>query len=121
MIDRVLTEEEGVITHSVFKAGEDDDGEGDGDGDGEDDDAEKKQETDILKTFKHQYIAEVVREKKIHFQKVPRLGAFMAIPLCYNSCLFDDALQNAVEDYSAKQKEIEEQDKKKAEWEDAQA
>ena len=61
-----------MITHSVFKEGEDDDGDGDGEGDGDEDgegDAadKKKDNNDILKTFKHKYIAEVVREKNIHF------------------------------------------------------
>ena len=52
-----------------------------------------------MKTVKHKYVAEVVREDKIHFQKVPRLGAFMVVPLIYESCLFDEALQAAVENY----------------------
>jgi len=35
----------------------------------------------------HIYVPEVVREPKMHFYKVPRLGAFLAIPLEYKSCL----------------------------------
>ena len=46
-------------------------------------------ETDILKTFKqYKYVPEVVREQRMHYYRVPRLGCFMAVPLVYNSCLF---------------------------------
>ena len=47
-------------------------------------------------TFKHTYVKEVVREPLMHFYRVPRLGAFMAVPLVYNSCLSESALDNAV-------------------------
>ena len=53
----------------------------------------------------------------MHFQKVPRLGCFMAIPLVYNSCLSNEALEEAVEDYLVVSKEREEQDRQKAEYE----
>lgn len=52
-----------------------------------------------MTSFKHIYVKEVVREPRMHYYKVPRLGAFMAVPLVYNSCLFEDALDNAVADY----------------------
>ena len=61
---------------------------------------------------------EVVREPKMHFKKVPKLGCFMAIPLVYNSCLFNDALEEAVENYMVVSKEREEQEKQKAEQEE---
>ena len=56
----------------------------------------------------------------MHFYKVPRLGSFLAIPLVYNSCLFEDALDNAVQDYLHIQKAREEQNKERAEWEEEQ-
>jgi hypothetical protein len=37
----------------------------------------------------------------MHFYKVPRLGSYMAIPLEYFSCLSENALDNAVQDYLA--------------------
>jgi hypothetical protein len=66
MVDKVLKQEDGVLTHKVFGPAEDD---GDGDADGSEnggavDDAG---EADILKTFKHTYVPEVVRESQIHF------------------------------------------------------
>ena len=42
----------------------------------------------------------------------------MAIPLVYNSCLFNDALEEAVENYMVVSKEREEQEKQKAEQEE---
>jgi len=61
-------------------------------------------------------VPEVVREPKISYQRVPRLGCFMAVPLIYNSCLFNEALEEAIEDYLVISKEKEEQDRQKAEW-----
>jgi len=58
-----------------------------------------KLEEDILTSFKHVYVNEVVREARMHFQRVPRLGAYMAVPLVYEHCLTDQALDAAVEDF----------------------
>jgi len=33
------------------------------------------------------------------FKTVPRLGAFMAVPIIYESCLSDEALESAIADY----------------------
>ena len=43
-------------------------------------------------------IKEVVREPRIHYFKVPRLGSYMAIRLEYNSCLFEEAFDAGVQD-----------------------
>ena len=56
----------------------------------------------------------------MHFEKVPRLGCYMAVPLIYNSCLFNEALEEAVEDYQTVLKEKEEQDKLRADHEQQQ-
>ena len=42
---------------------------------------------DIVEQFKHIYVEEVVREPKMHYWTVPRLGSFLAVPLVYKSCL----------------------------------
>jgi hypothetical protein len=44
-------------------------------------------------------VKEVVREPRMHFFKVPRLGSYLAVRLEYQSCLFEDALDAAVSDY----------------------
>ena len=56
----------------------------------------------------------------MHFYKVPRLGSFMAIPLVFKSCLFEDALDHAVSDYFAVLKAREDQEKAKQDFEDEQ-
>ena len=56
-------------------------------------------EKDILESFKHVYVKEVVREKRMNFTRVPRLGSYMAIPLIYNSCMTDEALEESVRDF----------------------
>jgi hypothetical protein len=33
------------------------------------------------------------------YKRVPRLGSFMAVPLIYQSCLSDEALEAAISDY----------------------
>jgi len=105
MVDVVLDSEKAVISHEVFKTEE----EGDADeGDDAASNAQDEKKKDIIDTFKHSYIPEVVRESRMHFEKVPRLGCFMAIPLVYNSCLFNEALEEAVEDYQIISKEKEE-------------
>lgn len=45
---------------------------------------------------KYIYVKEVVREPRMHFFKVPRLGSYLAIKLEYESCLFEEALDIAV-------------------------
>jgi len=97
MVDRVLSSEDGPRTHSVFEAGEEEEAEAEVVDD--DDAAPKKKTDDILDTFRHVYVKEVVRDPKMWFKRVPRLGSFMAIPLVYNSCLSDEALEKAVGDY----------------------
>jgi hypothetical protein len=47
---------------------------------------------------KFMVVPEVVREGKIHFFKVPRLGSYMAIRLEYETCLFEEALDAGVAD-----------------------
>jgi hypothetical protein len=43
-------------------------------------------------------IDEVVREPRIHFFKVPRLGSYLAVRLEYNTCLFEEAFEAGVAD-----------------------
>lgn len=71
---------------------------------------------DILLGFKHLYVSEVVRDSKINFQKVPRLGAYMAVPLVYESCLSDEALEALVADTNLVNTQREEQAREKEAW-----
>ena len=45
----------------------------------------------------------------MHFYRVPKLGSFIAVPLIYNSCQFEEALDKAVADYIETVKRKEEQ------------
>ena len=96
MVDRVLSAEDGPRTHSVFEAAEDEEAPAEED---EESGEAKKKTDDILDTFRHVYVKEVVRDPKMWFKRVPRLGSFMAVPLVYQSCLSDEALEAAVVDY----------------------
>jgi hypothetical protein len=44
-------------------------------------------------------VSDVVREPRMHFFKVPRLGSYLAIKLEYDSCLNEKAFDEAVRDY----------------------
>lgn len=46
------------------------------------------------------YRAEVTREPRMKFFKVPRLGSYMAVPLVYSSFLFPESLDTALKDYA---------------------
>ena len=69
--------------------------------------------TDILDTFKHIHVPQVVREKKMHYQRVPRLGSYLAIPMTYRHCLTDSALDEATNDYKNVMAQREEQEREK--------
>ena len=56
----------------------------------------------------------------MHFYRVPRLGAFMAVPLDYSSCLFEKSLDQAISDHQSYLKQIEELEKAKKEWDEEQ-
>lgn len=43
-------------------------------------------------------VDEVVREPRIHFFKVPRLGSYLAVRLEYETCLFEEAFEAGVAD-----------------------
>jgi hypothetical protein len=61
------------------------------------------------------FVKDVVREPRMHFFKVPRLGSYLAIRLEYSSCLFEEALDAAVHDsLDIKNKLKEQEEEKKA-------
>jgi len=118
MVGAVLHPNQG-ISHQLFAgAGEDEEAPADDD---EEEGAAKVKNTDILSTYPHKYVSHVVRQKDIHFWRVPRLGSFMAIPLIYKSCLSEAALDEAIVDWGEVSKKVEAQDAKKAEFEEEQA
>lgn len=118
MIGKILNPEQGVC-HDLFKPQEDVDAPED-----PEDGAEVTPKVDdILTTYKHEFIdvKSLVTNNRLHFWKVPRLGCFMAVPLVYNSCLSENALDTAIANWGEVSKEIEQQDKDRAEYEETMA
>ena len=66
----------------------------------------------------HVLIKEVVREPRIHFFKVPRLGSYMAIRLEYDSCLFVEAYNDGIRDALSCKDRLKEQEEHKKEHEE---
>ena len=68
---------------------------------------------------KHVLIPEVVREQRMHFFKVPRLGSFLAIRLEYNSCLYVDSYNTGLEDYKSMKGRIAAQEEERMKHDEA--
>jgi hypothetical protein len=98
MVGAVLTNDAG-ISHRLFAEGEEEAAEEEAEG-SENGERPKVDKTDILNASKFKYVPEVVEEPAIKFWKVPRLGAFMAIPLVYKSCLLEGSLDKAIVDWA---------------------
>ena len=84
----------------------------------EGEDVTTEEPRDITDWFKHIYVPEVVREPRINYQRVPRLGSYMAIPLIYQNCLYVEALEEAVSNWKDVQQRKAEQDREKQDFED---
>ncbi len=88
MVDEILTQEEG-LTFDVFKEPEPVD-------EPVEEELEEGEERPIKEPEeqfpKYAYIKEVVREPRIKFYRVPKLGCFLAIAMEYDSCLFEESL-----------------------------
>lgn len=62
---------------------------------------------------KYVYVQEVVREPRMYFFKVPKLGSYLAIKLEYDCCLSESALDAAVYDFIDLRVKIREQEEEK--------
>lgn len=85
LVDQVLKQEEGITYEKLYS------------------DAANPASEEFKKEDppKHIIIPEVVREPKMHYYRVPKLGSYMAIKLEYESCLFEDAYDEAIDNYNA--------------------
>ena len=97
MRDQRLKPEEGV-TYDIFKEKEAE-GEKEGAEGGEEaEGGEKVEEVPEEEEEPHLLIKDVVREPRMKFFEVPRLGSYLAVPLNYEKCelepSFDKGLQN---------------------------
>jgi hypothetical protein len=103
MVDKILEPEEG-ITYGLFQDDENEEAAEEEpeepEEEEEDEDGEKKPvPPPVEKLPKHIIIDEVVREPRMHFYRVPKLGSYLAVKMEYQSCLFEEAFGAAVEDY----------------------
>lgn len=118
MVNKVLQPTQGIC-HKLFVEGGDQEEEAEpaAEEDGGEPRENAADKNDILKTFKHVYVPNVIRDKNIHYWNVPKLGAFMAIPFVYRSCLFPEALDAALLDYQDVKARLTKQQEDKQEWE----
>ena len=106
MIDQILKQEQG-LTFDVFQdeqpaegQGENENQEAENEEGAEGEDGQQKAKKEPEEVFPRSiYVKEVVREPRVHFYKVPKLGSYFAIRLEYDSCLFEGALDSAVADF----------------------
>ena len=121
MVDKILKKEEGV-TYSLFEEEPPAEAE-------EEPKEEEEEGGDEINKFKappkpkpirHILIPEVVREPKIHYYTVPRLGCYLAIKLEYNSCLNEEAFDDSIGDYAAVNQKRLDLEKEKKDYEDGQ-
>lgn len=66
----------------------------------------------------HILVKEVVREPRIHFFKVPKLGSYLAVRLEYQSCLSVEAYNDGVKDALSIRERLREQEELKKEHEE---
>ena len=100
LVDQVLTKKQG-LTFDVFEDKLDEEG-----------------KVIPQEELPHVIIKEVVREQRIHFFKVPRLGSYMAIRLEYESCLSVEAYNDGVRDSLSVRERLKEQEEQKREHEE---
>jgi len=96
MVDKVLKQDQG-ITYSLFTTPEGEENKDEAEAAAEEEVDEdgnkivKPPKPQAEKLPKHILVPDVVREPRMHYYKVPRLGSYLAIKLEYNSCLFEEA------------------------------
>ena len=117
MVDKILLQDQG-ITYDVIKDEPPPDDPGTPRSNASDD---KKKNAPVLEKLpKHLIVDECVRESRMHYYDVPKLGSYLAIKLEYESCLFEASFDEAVVDHIAKEAARAEQLKQKIEWEEQQ-
>lgn len=95
LVGKTIKPNEG-IAHRLYTAAPANEGEGEEDppaneGEGE----EEKPKSDEPKSI---FIEQVVRDKKVKFFRVPRLGSLLAVRLSYLSCHSEKAIELAIAD-----------------------
>lgn len=89
MLGKVLTEEQGEATYSIWKEEEEPVM------DNEEENGEPVEKREKVKCIS---VDDVVTDPRIHFFDVPKLGAYFAVPLTYKSCLSEASFDAGVDD-----------------------
>ena len=106
MIGQILKEEEGQATWTVWKEDE------------EEEPQDEEEQNQVKKPrVKLVYVEDVVNDARIKFFDVPKLGAYLAAPVTYASCLFESSFDAGVEDFLDCKKKRLAQDEEKAKYE----
>ena len=96
MVDKILKQDQGVTFGALFSGDEPEEAPVEEEvPEGE----ERPPKPVVEKLPKFKLVDEVVRDPKIHYYMVPRLGSYLAIRLEYQSCLFEEAFDAAVVDF----------------------
>ena len=101
LVDQVLQQQQGITYQQLFAKAD-------------------EEEVGSHQLPKSIVIDEIVREPKMHYYQVPRLGSYMAIKLVYNSCLFEDAYDDAIANYEAVNQFKKDQAQEKVDWQNQQ-
>ena len=64
----------------------------------------------------HIKVEDVTQEPKIKFFKVPNLGMYIVFKMAYDSCLFEEALEESMKDKVEFDQKFKEQEQEKKEW-----
>lgn len=115
LLRKTIKSSEGVV-HSIFQEREETpvepiDTQAEGEGETEPAPVEEPKPQHVL-------VDEIVREQKLKFFKVPRLGSLLCVRLSYESCLSELALDEAVKDVHDVEQRQKQQDIEKHIWEE---
>ena len=93
MIDNILNEEHGPITYSVWKEKEVEPQES-----YQDEEAQVVDEGIKEERLNLRFVPNVIKEKGIYYFDVPKMGCFLSVPLNYQTCMYEAAFDEGVED-----------------------
>lgn len=116
MVDKILKQDQGITFGLMAPEPKPEEGEEAPEGE----EAKPKPAQPAEKLPRFIMVEEVVREPKMHFYQVPRLGSYLAIKMEYESCLFEGAFDAAVLDFQEVAHRIVEQEREKKEYEEQQ-
>ncbi len=100
LVDETMTQEQG-LTFDVYKESDEAEEPPAEEPPAEEEEGEEGAEPKPVKEPeeqfpKHVFVKEVVREPRMHFYRVPKLGSYLSVKLEYNCCLFEEALDAAI-------------------------